>query len=87
MEVLSEGKTKLADVRDLEIGALKYGQLAKMAGTVGCALYRVQFAIMHGALHCAAPPGVYEKLSRAQALLQEAENDIAKARSAYGEDQ
>ena len=74
------------DVLDLEIGALKFGQLAKMAAAVGLALYRVQCAIVHGSLHCTMHQSTYAKLSKAQSLLQEVENEIAAARRMYGEE-
>ncbi|MFN3624419.1 MAG: hypothetical protein ACK4TP_10190 [Hyphomicrobium sp.] len=75
----------MSDVRDLEIGALKFGQLAKMASAVGTALFRVQHAIIHGSLHATMRPGWYDKLSRAQQLLQEVESEIADARKSYEE--
>lgn len=75
------------DVRDLEIGALKFGQLAKMASAVGTAIFRVQHAIVHGSLHCTMPHTMYQKLSKAQELLQEVETEIADACQRYGGEQ
>lgn len=74
----------MTDIRRLETGALKFGQLAKMASAVGVALFRVQSAILHGSLHCTMSNDAYRKLSQAQALLEEVEAEIAAAREAYG---
>jgi len=71
------------DVRDLEIGALKQGQLAKMAGNIGVALHRVQMAIMHGSLHCTMPHDMYQKLTVAQAALEDVEAEISRRRERY----
>jgi hypothetical protein len=75
----------MPDVKDLQIGALKYGQMVKMAASVGGALHRLQYAAIHGAMWCAATPSIARKIIEAQELLQQAENEIAERRKAYGE--
>lgn len=76
----------MTDVRDMEIGALKFGQVVQMHANVAVALHRVERAIIHGSLHCTMQGDDYAKLSAAKALLEELDASLARRRKTYGEE-